>query len=459
MDAVKRAWRVFHGLIFQRWVPGGLLALFYIPMWFVPPYYHNAPAGLLMAAVPAGGMGLLATERIIRYCASAAELSVPRHTPSVRAAQLLVIVIFSIAPGVLCLVRGAPVLPVTAVLLGALSFGTLLVMNPAFFVLFLFSVVTAKGQSFLGTWLVLPAVQWVVVALSLYQLARWLRLPRSDGPLRWRNVVFADASHERRVISSTAEAEADPAEQVIQERLELLDGPEPPGPDDEQLSIALRGVTSDGISAEALGVGFGFVVIRSWRPLLNAVAVGIACLAVAHFWGTGQYQHLVYLLITVVAAVAVASGVSGLSNAWSRTPVEQSLLLLTPRWPASKVVKLSMNTAMFRAQMGGWVGWSAVVLVCGALGWIEPGDILFGMFVLFAAMCSTFGIAWWLFALSYVPETNWTGVVVLLLAVIGVACHWAGAVVLGFVFVVGPAALALLAMLLRPLQFPVERRT
>jgi hypothetical protein len=65
---------------------------------------------------------------------------------------------------------------------------------------------------------------------------------------------------------------------------------------------------------------------------------------------------------------------------------------------------------------------------------------------------------WTLFALPSVRETNVSTVAILLLAAVGVACYWAGAVVLGFVFVLGPAALALLAMLLRPLQFPVERR-
>ena len=108
--------------------------------------------------------------------------------------------------------------------------------------------------------------------------------------------------------------------------------------------------------------------------------------------------------------------------------------------------------------MGGWVGWALIVLVCGGLGWIEPRDILLGMFVLFASMCAALGAVWALFALPSVRETNVSTVAILLLAAVGVACYWAGAAVLGFVFVLGPAALALLAMLLRPLQFPVERK-
>ena len=456
---MNRAWRVFAGLVFQRWVLLCLLALFYIPALFVPPYYQHAPLGLFMAAIPAGAMGLVATERVIKYCVSAAELGVPGHTPSVRSAQLLVIMVFAIVPGVLGLARGAPPLPVAALLLGALSFGTLLMTKPAFFCLFLLGLASGTGKSsFVIYWLALPAVQWIILVLSLYQLVRWLGLPQSASALRLRpGALLADTGHGRRPVEPVA-GEPDSAAHVIRERLEVRDEQQLPDARAEQVSLALRGVTPAGISEEALGVGLGFAVTRSWRVRLNSAALGIACLAVAHFWRSGQYQYPAYLVITALAASAVAGGVLPLSSAWLHTPVEQGLLLLTPRWPASKVVKLSLNTAMFRAQMGGWIGWALIVLVCGGLGWIEPHDILFGMFVLFASMCSALGAVWALFALPSVRETNVSTVAILLLAAVGVACYWAGAVVLGFVFVLGPAALALLAMLLRPLQFPVERK-
>jgi hypothetical protein len=460
VDAVNSAWRVFTGLVFQRWVLVCLLALFYIPALFVPPYYQHAPLGLLLAAIPAGAMGFVATERVIKYCVSAAELGVPRHTPSVRSAQLLVIMVFAIVPGVLSLVRGAPPLPVAALLLGALSFGTLLMTKPVFFCLFLLGLAPGTGKSSLVSyWLALPAVRWVILVLSLYQLVRWLRLPQSASALRLRlGALRVDTGHGRRPVALTVTGEPDSAAHVVRERLEVLDEQQLPNAGAEQFSIALRGVTPAGISEEALGMGLGFAVTRSWRARLNSAALGIACLAVAHFWRSGQYQYPAYLVITALAASAVAGGVLPLSSAWLHTPVEQGLLLLTARWPASKVVKLSLNTAMFRAQMGGWVGWALIVLVCGGLGWIEPRDILFGMFVLFASMCSALGAVWALFALPSVRETNVSTVAILLLAAVGVACYWAGAVVLGFVFVLGPASLALLAMLLRPLQFPVERK-
>lgn len=453
---MNRAWRVFTGLVFERWVLVCLLALFYIPALFIPPYYQHVPLGLFMAAIPAGAMGFVATERVIKFCVSAAELGVPGHTPSVRSAQILVILVFAIVPGVLSLVRGAPALPVAALLLGALSFGTLLMTKPAFFGLFALGLASGTGKSsFVIHWLALPAVQWVILVLSLYQLVRWLRLPQSASALRLRlGALLADTGHGRRPVAG----EPDSAAHAIREQLEVRDEQQLPDAGGEQVSIALRGVTPAGISEEALGVGLGFPVTRSWRVRLNSAALGIACLAVAHFWRSGQYQYPAYLVITALAASAVAGGVLPLSSAWLRTPVEQGLLLLTPRWPASKHVKLSLNTAMFRAQMGGWIGWALIVLVCGGLGWIEPHDILFGMFVLFASMCSTLGAVWALFALPSVRETNVSTVAILLLAAVGVACYWAGAVVLGFEFVLGPAALALLAMLLRPLQFPVERK-
>lgn len=459
MDAVNRAWRVFQGLVFERSARLWLLALFFIPGLFVPLDDTHWEFAFLLV-FPVGALGIMVTERVIKCCASAAELGVPRHTPSVRWAQLLVIILFAIVPGVWQVLRGALALPVAALLFGGLALGTLVTMQPrlsGWFLLgafclgkllqmggessgsLLLRAVPARGGSPLAHLLTLPAVQWAVLLLSAYQLMRWFGLPESVGRLRRRGGV------------EPAGADSAAPELVGEPRLRDEGG--------AQFSIALQGVTSARISAEALGVGLNFAVTHSWRARLNAAASGFACLAIAHFCWSGQYQQLTYLLVTAIAASTVAAGVLPCASAWLRTPVEQGLLLLTPRWPASKVVKLSMITVMFRSQMGGWIGWAPIALAGGLLGWVAPRDILFGMFVLFASMCSTLAVVWTLFALPSVRDTNVSTVALLLLAAAAVGCYWIGAVVLGFALLLGPTALALLAMLLRPLQFPVVRKS
>jgi hypothetical protein len=209
VDAVKRAWRVFRGLVFERWVVVCLLALFYIPMLFLAPYYNGKPLAVLMAFFPAGAMGLLATERVIKYCIHCAQLGVPRYIPSVRLAQALVVTVFAIVPGALSIVRGAPALPVAALLLGALAFGTLVAMNPpSFFAIFLVAT-PGGGRSFMAEWLAIPAVQGAVVLLSLYQLLRWWRLPELAAARGLQAVgPLADVGHER----PAARGQADPGE-------------------------------------------------------------------------------------------------------------------------------------------------------------------------------------------------------------------------------------------------------
>jgi hypothetical protein len=336
-------------------------------------------------------------------------------------------------------------------LLGALSFGTLLLMHRAAFWVFLLGVIPDRARSLVFACLAMPAVQWTILLLSLYQLVRWLELP---------GLVSGRRFHRKgRAIPPAGAGETDPTAPDIKEQLDLLEHREFSGPLGEQFAIALSGVTRAGISAEALGVGLGVAVAHSWRMRARAAALGIACLAIAHIWRSGHYQYSTYLVITVLAASFILTGVLSITSAWSRTPIEQSLLRLTPRWPSAKVVKLSLSTMVFRGQMGAWISWAPIALVCGGFGWIEPRDILFGMFVLFATMCAALGVMWASFALPRLHELNWSTLTIMLSAAVGVACCWAGGVLLGFSFVLVPTALALLAFLLRPLQFPVNLRS
>jgi hypothetical protein len=373
--------------------------------------------------------------------------------------QCLVIILFVIVPGAWVVVRGAPALQAASTLLGALSFGTLLVMYRAVFLVFLFGVLPGPARSLMHELLAMPVVQWIILLLSVYQLVRWLGLPAVVSGQHLRAVrVLADADHQGRAVSPAEADKTDPTEQTSQERLDLLEHQALSGPLGEQFAIALHGVTPGGIAPEALGVGLGFTVGHSWRLRAKAAALGIACLALAQFWRSGQYEYSVYMLITALTASIILGGMLSLTSAWSRTAVEQGLLRLTPRWPSTKVVKLSLSTLVFRGQMGGWIGWAPIALVSGAFGWVEPQDIVFGMFILFAAMCAALAIMWASFALPSLRELNWSTLLILLSAAVGVACYWAGGPVLGFAFVLVPTVLALLAFLLRPLQFPVNLR-
>ena len=457
MDAVTPLRKVLFELLIRRPTVPCILSLFYIlAAWLASSGEVGSHSGLLvavLAAIPAAGFCAIATERLVRYAAAAGELGLPRHATTLSVAQLALLLLFVVAPWLAAIRLGAPGLAAAALLLGGAAVGTLLV-GMGWLVALLIPTAWVLNAAFgrPEDWLSLPVVQFLAVAGSLVAFWRWSHLPaRASLMAPTIHVAYADAEHERLDEEMRDGTSASPTKLAEQEKFE-----------DEFVADAVRGVATGRLSSAGLALGLGYWSGTAWRAVAICVALGVIAVTMARNDVLLRQPHVVYVCLCLGAGFLGLTRVSTIVQCWKRSAAEQGLLVLTPRWPATKQVKAVFLETMVRVQTGAVVGWFGISAILIGLKWIDLDEAAYGALYVITAMlvaCSYLSI---LLGSSVAKEWQFSSNVTALLAIAGVILFQFGSP-LGTIYrIAGVAAFLIPSLIsfaffhLRPLQFPAN---
>jgi len=108
----------------------------------------------------------------------------------------------------------------------------------------------------------------------------------------------------------------------------------------------------------------------NWRFVGVMVAISLVALLFLHLKNPHAVQPTGYLGITLFAAVSLFGQLNGVMQACKARAIEESLLVLTPRWPTQDTVKSLFLQIMFERQSGTWAGWILISLFATVLGWL-----------------------------------------------------------------------------------------
>jgi|HubBroStandDraft_1064217.scaffolds.fasta_scaffold00671_23 hypothetical protein len=460
MDAVTRLRRVLFELLIRRPVIVCLLSLFYVFAAIAGGTGSTGPKrGLLiavMAAIPAAGLSAVATERLVRYAASAGALGIPRHVDTLRAAQIMLFLLLVAFPWLVAIGHDAPWVSAAALLIGGSAAGTLLV-GRGLLVALLIPTVWVMNAAFGPPehWLAWSAVHYLVLAGSLAAYWRWMKLPvRVESAAPTIQVVYSDAGHEESEADMDAAGNVKPAKFAEAVRRQ-----------DAYVAAAVRGVGDGQLSPAGLALGLGFWSGTAWRAVVISAAVGILLVAAAREHYFLRQPKAVYFGLCMLAAFLALSRVSTIVQWWKRSSAEQGLLLLTPRWPSREMLKGVFLVTMARVQVGSAVGWIAISAVLLGLGWIDVNEAAYGALYVLATSLVACSYLWVALGSREVKEWQLSAIATALLTVAGVAMFQFGSSLGTLYRAAGAAACLLPPMIsfaifrLRPLQFPANPRS
>lgn len=452
---MKRVWRVFRVLVFTRPSVFIVLSLFYLLAAGLIAVDGGSAEKFFLGitvncAIPTAGIFALGAERIVMICSSAGELKIPRHVAAVRMAQAIMVAVFVCVPALLiAALPGAGVWSGVVLVLAA-AFGTAFVThNWVVIGTVVVFFVTAKTDV-LWNVLVNPYVQAGLFVGAAYLLHRWFLLP---GQVELH-------------ASLTATRLADARHEATDEELLTTFDPKAIRLYEKTLGSLVRRAreetaTRPAGAALALGLGFEQGVPRAlW---LKGTGLGALALLAWKLFHGRHPEALAYWVITGFAVLSVMSRTSSVFGAWRRTPGEQSVLKLTPRWPADRRLKHLFLGAIVRGQLGAWLGWSVISALGLVLGTITTNHLATAAFALMAASCGCAGSLAMLLARRSLKEWHFTTIYAVLSAIVGAVIFAVRtpsstySTVLAFVLVLLPLAFGLAALVVRPLLFPVVR--
>jgi len=453
MDALRRRSRAFRALVFSHPLIAVLLLLFYPVAALIGFKSGVSRAGLgiaLLSVLPAAGFPAMATERAMQYSRSAAALGVPRHSSAIRAAQVLVLVLFVGLPYVACVCAGGSALSNAALLGGAGALGSLLARYPNRMALPFVSLVALHAvYPEMGAWLASPWLQGAICVASAAAFYRWLTLgsaiereaPRLPQP-------FADARHEVRART----------------RSTGMTGPSP-ARTTELAEPAAEMTSAHGPSYRAVLYGLGVPTPTGWRACAIIVAVCALILAARHAAAGEGASHRAFLVICAIGAFALIRNVSSLAQAWTRRRTEEEILFLTPYWPRGRGLRWLAVRILLRVQLAPATVLACTTLIAALLAWIPWRDALVAALALGAASLAASAA----FLIGMVrpvhKEIQWINIGILLWCAAGAAVSALGptwtprAVPIGLAMLLAPLSMALFAFLMRPLRFPAVCRT
>jgi hypothetical protein len=446
---------VLRELLIRRPVVAFVLALFYVFAGLTTGVTGTGPKrGLfiaIMSAIPAAGLGAIATERLVRYAASAGVLGIPRHTETLRAGQITLFLLLVVLPWLVAIGHDAPWLGAAALLLGGAAVGTFLGGRGPLIVLLIPTVWILNAV--FGPpeyWLAWPAMQLLVVGASLVALWRWLQLPSAVAFAASRvQVAYSDALHEESDAEMAAAANTSPAQIARAESRQ-----------DAYVAEAVRGIAEGRLSPAGLALGLGFNSGTAWRAVGISAGLGLLVVTAARQHFLLRQPHTMYVILCLLASFLALGRVSAIAQWWKRTSAEQGLLVLTPRWPSRQSLKGVFLATVIRVQVGSVVGWFAISAVLLALGWIDLNEVAYGALYLFVASLVACSYLWVALGSREAKEWQLSAIGTALFAVTGVALFQFGSS-LGMLYRAAGAAAFLVPSLitfaifrLRPLQFP-----
>jgi hypothetical protein len=386
-----------------------------------------------------------AASRVATYCESSGRLGMPFHAAAMRRAQCIVISLFTLVPGAFALWIGAD-FHIVIIFLGGI---TLAIYLAEALIWVVFAAFALKGLAATGVdpipFLFGTFGSVVILSVSAWGIARWLRLPqRLESAAGAASSALSDIAHE------AEDGELDMANDVFEDYLgDVLAPPEP-----------------ESISPRRLWIGLSYDPRGNWRANAIGACIAIALILICHFWKHGIWDVRVYLMASGVFALYVFGRFQQMHEAWLRTPGEQSLLVLSPRWPPRARMKALLLRSVWGgipALFAGWLLFSGVTLATGWIGWRE---VLLALLGLAAVLVSSLGIFLSYFAHRALRATSRLQMFYLLIALVGTATFLisvangsrSGALI-GAALVLAPFAVAALAFTLRPALFPVQTVT
>jgi hypothetical protein len=384
-----------------------------------------------------------AAQRMPALAVWAGQLGIPGHAARLRKAQLVLLAL-SLASAVVLELQFAADLRTLAVPLAVATVVVSFASLPAFGVSMVVGLLIV--QSISRDYLLLlfaPVGAILLIGICLPVIAHWFRQVRQ---LHERGAIFseslADAAHEEVH-----------AEDFARAQVSLV----------SSLGPALLSEPAGRVSARKFWLGMGYDPVSSWKATGYSLLMAIVLFAAAHFFFAGRLDRLVYLILSGLTAFTLFARFNGMHEAWLRTPHEQSVLTLSPRWPQGNAFKTEFLRSLWSGFPGYAVFWGVLSVFALALRWVEMRTVLMvGVGFLILTQASV-GLMMYYLAQRRARRTSSFALcyAVLVLAGMGViAGGWAtgtaGAVFIGLALVVVPILPTVYLFWTRRLQFPVQ---
>jgi hypothetical protein len=436
MDALRRERALLRTLLFERPVISALLALVlaagFIVAWFQASLEETFfPLALL--AAPVFAKLAISAWRLESLGESAGALGIPGHFEAVRRVQYSLVGLVVVPSIYLLLLGYGPQSSLALCMAGAIAVclqrvWTTWAVIIAWWVIdhFHFDVWTFAGSA--------PGAL-LFMALSVAGFVLWFRAPRyAHARGVWSAAGYADARHETADAPGLAPPSADLAELH-------------PG------SGRMRPATFWG--------ALGYLPAGGIRLTATFALTWLAVFAGMHFYRQGRSDISAFLTSSGIAGALAGYRFFTLQGLWATSAGEQSLLVLTPRWPARGALKCLVLRSLWDPLPVSVVAWLAVAITGLGLGWFPWPVVVKGAATLVTVMVALFGFLLLFLAQSRLRRMNRLAmaylVFVLFTGLITVALlQTTGAWKTGCALLLGAALFPALAFILRRPQFPVR---
>ncbi|HKU88196.1 MAG TPA: hypothetical protein VJP84_00270 [Steroidobacteraceae bacterium] len=400
--------------------------------WLEPGPFRDILAPAMIGLASATFLAIAAT-RLDACCHSAGALGMPRHLEHVHRTQAMLLCLCVALPAIYLLAMGFGWFALS-VSFGAGATGVHLLRNPVLPLL----VVAAWGSSKLGwdPWSFAYSAPGaiVVVILSGAGFATWFLSPKrlqKQGILD--SATLSDARHEAAAVPSGGAA----------------------------VDKLLIGSAEGRISAPMLWGAMGHVAgfNRRWTAILSIV--GAAAFFAVHAYRHGRGDSAFFLACSVLAGLMAGWPFFMIQGAWATSALEQSLLVLSPRWPDRRALKWLVIRTLWSQSPTWLIAWTLLAALGLAAGWIGWPVVARGAAGLLCIVSALFGFLLVFLTRRRLKKQN--RLAMLYLVVTGIA----GLLLIPFqksaaawqvlcLMLIIPAALAVLAFCLRRPQFPVR---
>ncbi len=402
-----------------------------------------------MGAFATVGLSAVLTERIARFSLAAGSIGLPDHALFMRRAQYWFLGLFVAVPAAAAVVAGMAPLTAAALLVASTAAGIVLTTYGGWWIV----VVPIVGRfPSVESWLQSPVVQGLALLAGGWLVSRWTALParieRVGGLLP---AALADAKHEPPATAGDEDPQATSERSAGQSR-NLEDA----------FALGAADLDASWMPPNVLAVCLRYSVVTGWRGVLNGSLTALVVLFAWRLYRGAQPDIAAYLTVTAGCCLVLVGRLEGVLQQWMRTPIEQSLLRLTPRWPEARAIKWAVLQSLLMVQRGAVSAWVVVSLVAWTVGWIGTPELLIGgMGVLGTALAFT-GTVVATLARRRVRELQLATVASVLTVAIGVVLVLFGEATgshhatIGAAMMVGPPVLSLAWYLGAPLRLPLN---
>jgi hypothetical protein len=437
VDAVNIGLRLLLRLMFHRPLVIVLLVIVYLTGAFLVFVVDSDKRAVVIATIGAFatvGLSSVLTERIARFSLVAGSLGLPGHAFHMRQVQCWFLALFVAVPAAAAALMGMAPLTAAALFSAATAAGVVLSTYGAIWIVVV--PIVARIRS-VESWIQSPVVQTLAIAASGWLFWRWFALAaRAERAGGFMPALLADADHER---------------------------PEPQAENKQQAQFnEAAGLDGRRMPATLLAAGLGYPAGTSWRGVLYGSLTAVVMLFAWRLYRGPRPDIAGYAIVTAACCLALVGRLQAILHRWMRTPIEQSLLRLAPRWPEERAIKRAVLKTLLMVQRGGAAAWTAISVVALTVGWIGTSDLLIGGLGVLGTSLAFTGSVLATLARRRVREMNLSTVALVLTVAIGTTLVLFGDpmgsshVAIGLVMMAAPPLLALAWYLGAPLRLPLN---